>query len=60
MVIFIVWIVFIPLKQKNKLESHKKVYKNKDFCGVVMPLEDTKILQFKPYQKPYKIKRIDM
>ena len=32
---------------KKKLEWHKKVCKNKDFCGVVMPSEDTKNLHFK-------------
>ena len=34
---------------KNKLESHEKVYKNKDFCGVVMLSEETKILEFNQY-----------
>ena len=29
-----------------EVESHKKVYENKDFCDVVMPSEDTKILEF--------------
>ena len=33
--------------RKEKLESHK----NKDFCNVVMPSEDTKILQFNQYKK---------
>ena len=33
---------FIRLEQKNKLESHKKVCGNKDFCNIVMPSEDTK------------------
>ena len=32
-------------------ESHKKVCENKDFCNVVMPSEDTKILEFNQYQK---------
>ena len=36
---------------KNKLESHKKVCENKDFCNVVMPSEDTKILEFNQYYK---------
>ena len=36
---------------KNKLESHKKVYENKDFCNVIMSSEDTKILEFYQYQK---------
>ena len=30
-------------KTKIKLESHKKVYENKNFCNVVMPSEDTKL-----------------
>ena len=50
MVIFI-WIVFIPLEQKNKLDSHKKKIKNTDFCDVVMPSEDTKILELNQYWK---------
>ena len=36
---------------KTKLESHKKVCENKDFCNVIMPSEDTKILEFNQYQK---------
>ena len=39
-------------RTKNKLESHKKVCENKDFCGVEMPSEDIKILKFNnQYQK---------
>ena len=34
---------------ENKGESHKKVCKNKDFCNIVMPSEDTKILKFNQY-----------
>ena len=30
-------------RTKYKLESHKKVFKNKDFCNVVMSSEDTKV-----------------
>ena len=30
---FILWIVFIPLEQKNNLESHKKVYDSEEFCN---------------------------
>ena len=26
-------------RTENKLESHEKVGKNKDFCGIVMPSE---------------------
>ena len=36
---------------KNKLESHKNVCENKDFGNIVMPSEDTKILEFNQYQK---------
>ena len=35
----------------KKLESYKKVFKNKDVCNVIMPFEDTKILEFNQYQK---------
>ena len=36
---------------RKKLESHKKVCENKDFCNVIVPSEDTKILEFNQYQK---------
>ena len=26
-------------RTENKLKSHEKVYKSKDFCGIVMPSE---------------------
>ena len=42
------------MKQKSKLESHKKVCENKYFSNVIMPFEDTKILQFYQYQKSEK------
>ena len=38
-------------RTKNKLESHKIVCENKDFCNVIMPSEDTKVLEFNQYQK---------
>ena len=41
-------------RTKNKLESHKKEWENKDFCNVTMPFEDTNILKFSQYQKPDK------
>ena len=47
-VIFIVWIVFIPLEQ-NKLESHKRACENKDFCNVIMLSEDTNLLEFNQF-----------
>ena len=33
-------------KSENKLKSHKKICKNKGFCGIVMPSEKDKILEF--------------
>ena len=35
---------------RKKLESHKKVCKNKKFCNVIMFSEDTTILEFNKYQ----------
>ena len=42
-------------RRKNKLESHKKVCENKDFCGAVMSLKDAKILKFTQAHKTIKI-----
>ena len=53
LVIFIVWIAFIRLEQKTNLH-HKKVRKNKDFCNVVIPSEDTKVLEFNQFHKSNK------
>ena len=50
-VIFIVWVVLILLEQK----SHEKVCKNKDFCGIVIPTEKKKILEFNQYMKSDKV-----
>ena len=33
-------------RTKSKLESHKKVCENKYFCNIIMPSQDTKILEF--------------
>ena len=38
-------------RTKNKLKSHKQLCENKDFCNVVMPSVDTKILEFNQYYK---------
>ena len=38
----------------NKLQSDKIVCKNKDFCNIIMPSKDTKILEFNQYQKSEK------
>ena len=34
------------LRKENKLKSHEKVCKIKDFCGIVIPTEKNKILKF--------------
>ena len=39
-------------RTENKLEKHKKVCENKDFCNVsIMPSENIKISEFNQYQK---------
>ena len=43
---------FHSFRTKNKLESHKRVCENKHFSHVIMPSEDTTILEFNQYQKP--------
>ena len=42
-------------RTKKILKSHKKVCENKDFCNVVMPSEETEILEFNQCQKSDKI-----
>ena len=39
------------LRTKNILESHKKVCENTDFCHIVMPSEESRILEFNQYGK---------
>ena len=43
---------------ENKPESPKNVRENKSFCNVMMPSEDTKILEFRQYQKSDKARFI--
>ena len=38
-------------RTKNKLELHKRVCENEDFCNLIMSSEETKILEFNQYQK---------
>ena len=51
---FIVWTDLIPLQQKNKLGSYKRVCENRELCNTIMPSEETKKLEFNQYQKPDK------
>ena len=46
---------FHSFRTENKFKSHEKVCKNKDFCGIVMPSEKTKILEFKHHMKSNKM-----
>ena len=58
MVTFIVWIAFILALKKKKLESHKNVCENKDFCNSIMNYEYTKILELNQCQKSDKARFI--
>ena len=49
MVTFNVRIPFFLFKQK-RLETQKRVFKNKDFCNIIMPSEDAKTLEFNLYK----------
>ena len=42
-------------RTEDKLKSHEKVCKNKDFCGIVMPSEKDNILEFNQYVQSDKI-----
>ena len=42
-------------RTENKLKSHEKVCKNKDFGGIAMPSERDKILEFNHYMISDKI-----
>ena len=42
---------FHSFRTENKLKSHEKVCKNKDFSGIVMPSQKVNILQFNQYIK---------
>ena len=42
-------------RTENKLKSHEKVCKNKDFYGIVMPSEKDNILEFNQYMKSDKM-----
>ena len=45
---------FHSFATENKLQSCKRVCENKDFCDIIMPSEDTKLLEFNQYQKSNK------
>ena len=37
---------FHSFAKESKFQSHKRVCEKKDFCNIIMPFEDTKILQY--------------
>ena len=45
-------------RTENKFKSHEKTCTNKDFCGIVMPSEKDKILEFNQYMKSDKMSYI--
>ena len=42
-------------RTENKLKSHEKICRNKDFCGIAMPSENNNILEFSHYMKSDKM-----
>ena len=42
-------------RTKNKLESHKKIYENRDYCHVQMPNEYNKIIKYNQGEKSIKL-----
>ena len=46
---------FHSFRTKNKLEFYRRICENKDFCEIIIPSEDTKILEFNQFQKSDKV-----
>ena len=42
---------FFRSRKKKKLQSHKRVCENEDFCDLFMPSEDKKIFEFSQHQR---------
>ena len=40
---------FHSFATENKLQFHKRARENKDFCKIIIPSKDTKILEFNQY-----------
>ena len=45
---------FHVYRTKNKLETHKKICKNRDYCHIEMPNEDNKIIKYNQGEKSIK------
>ena len=46
---------FHSFATRNKFQSHKRLCENNDFRNIIMPSDDTKILEFNQYQKSKKV-----
>ena len=55
---FYCWSCLHSFRTKSKLEPNKKVYVHKDFSNVIIPSENTEILEFSQYQKSDKTRFI--
>ena len=42
---------FHSFATENKHQSHKRVCENKDFCNIIMPSEETKIIEYQKSDK---------
>ena len=42
-------------RKENKLKSHEKICKNKDFCRIVIPSEKNNVLEINQYMKSDKM-----
>ena len=52
---FIVYCLFVENRKEISRKSLEKVSKNRDLCGILMPLEKDKILEFNQYMKSDKM-----
>ena len=46
---------FCAYSTRNKLEEHKKICENHDYCNVEMPNEDNKIIKYNQGEKSIKL-----
>ena len=46
---------FLSFATKNKLESHEKTCKKKDFCRIILPTENNNTFEFNQYMKSGKM-----
>ena len=46
---------FHSYRTKNKLEAHKKIYENRDYCRVEMPTKDNNVIKYNHGEKSIKL-----